>query len=121
MRYLNVEERRQLLGPYHAPQGYYEYIKILPFLETVKSNVQTLVAGQWTEILIVYEVGASGLADGTWIKGIFKFYSVSILDHHINRIGSSSRHQTLPKTTMSAQNTSLTPCYPAKNQPPYNL
>lgn len=77
MRYLNVEERHEVVGPYHAPGGYYEYTKTLPFLGTVKSEAKRLVAGQWTEIIIVYEVGASGLADGAWIKGTFKFYSVS--------------------------------------------
>lgn len=77
MRYLNAEERHQLAGPYHAPQGFYEYIKTLPFLGAVKSDVKTLRAGEWTEIVIVYEVGAAGLADGAWIKGTFKFYSVS--------------------------------------------
>ena len=77
MRYLIAEERQQV-GPYYTPQGYYEYTKTLPFLGTVKSDVKRLVAGEWTEITIVYEVGASGLADGAWIKGTFKFYSVGI-------------------------------------------
>lgn len=76
MRYLD-NKAREIAGPYHFPEGYYEYTKNLPFLGTVKSNVETLLAGQWTEIAIVYEVGASGLADGAWIKGTFKFYSVS--------------------------------------------
>lgn len=80
MRYLNAEERQQT-GPYNAPKGYYEYTKTLPFLGTVKSDVRTLVAGEWTEITMVYEVGASGLADGAWIKGTFKFYSVGISMH----------------------------------------
>ncbi|KKY27141.1 hypothetical protein UCDDS831_g00886 [Diplodia seriata] len=29
----------------------------------------------WTELVVEYTVGASGLADGAWIKGTFKFYS----------------------------------------------
>lgn len=66
MRYLNPGAP---LGLYHAPQAYYGYTKALPFQGTVKSNVQTLVVGKWTGIVIVYEVGASGLADGAWIKG----------------------------------------------------
>lgn len=78
MRYLSAEKRHQIVGSYYAPEGYYEYTKTLPFLGTVTSDVRTLVAGEWTEINIVYEVGASGLADGAWIKGTFKFYSVSI-------------------------------------------
>lgn len=65
-----------MAGEYFAPEGLYEYTKSLPFLGTVKSNVQTLTAGEWTEITLTYEVGASGLADGAWIKGTFKFYSV---------------------------------------------
>lgn len=77
MRYLDTKSR-EIAGPYRAPEGYYEYTKSLPFLGTVKSDVQTLIAGQWTEITIVYEIGASGLADGAWIKGTFKFYSVSV-------------------------------------------
>lgn len=39
------------------------------------------MAGEWTEITIVYEVGASGLADGAWIKRTFKFYSVGVSAH----------------------------------------
>ncbi|KAH8647960.1 hypothetical protein BX600DRAFT_555357 [Xylariales sp. PMI_506] len=75
MKYLTAEERKEVVGEYFAPEGLYEYTKSLPFLGTVQSNVQTLVAGQWTEIVLTYEVGASGLADGAWIKGTFKFYS----------------------------------------------
>ena len=43
MRYLNPGAP---LGLYHAPQAYYGYTKALPFLGTVKSNVQTLVVGK---------------------------------------------------------------------------
>lgn len=32
-------------------------------------------AGSWQEILIEYEVGSSGIADGAWFKLTFKFYS----------------------------------------------
>jgi hypothetical protein len=77
MKFLTADERRDVSGQYFAPEGLYEYTKSLPFLGTVTSNVDSLVAGQWTEIILVYEVGASGLADGAWIKGTFKFYSVS--------------------------------------------
>lgn len=60
------------------PRAFTSITKTLPFLGTVKSDAKTLVAGEWTEITIVYEIGASGLADGAWIKGTFKFYSVGI-------------------------------------------
>jgi hypothetical protein len=76
MKYLSVDERQQLVGDYFAPQGLYEYTKSLPFLGRVKSDISTLVAGEWTELNLDYEVGASGLADGAWIKATFKFYSV---------------------------------------------
>jgi hypothetical protein len=73
---LTAHERERIIGPYTAPIGLYEYTKSLPFLGTVTTDVASLVAGQWTEIVVVYTVGASGLADGAWIKGTFKFYSV---------------------------------------------
>ncbi|KAH8430518.1 uncharacterized protein LDX57_008180 [Aspergillus melleus] len=75
MKYLTTDERQQLAGDYFAPSGLYEYTKSLPFLGRVKSNISTLIAGEWTELLLDYEVGASGLADGAWIKATFKFYS----------------------------------------------
>ena len=78
MKTLSDDELRQIVGPYTAPTGLYQYTKSLPFLGTVTSDVSSLVAGQWTEITITYTVGGSGLADGAWIKGTFKFYSVSI-------------------------------------------
>ena len=76
MKYLTADDRKQLVGEYFSPEGLYEYIKSLPFLGRVTSNVSTLVAGEWTEILLNYEIGGSGLADGAWIKATFKFYSV---------------------------------------------
>ena len=77
MKFLAAAERKEVVGDYFAPEGYYEYTKSLPFLGRVHCDVKTLVAGQWTEILMRFEVGASGLADGSWIKGTFKFYSVA--------------------------------------------
>ncbi|KAL4958887.1 uncharacterized protein BDV14DRAFT_207298 [Aspergillus stella-maris] len=74
MKYLTAAERNELAGDYFAPEGLYEYTKSLPFLGRVTSNVSTLVAGLWAEILLDYEVGASGLADGAWIEGTFKSY-----------------------------------------------
>ncbi|KAL4781730.1 hypothetical protein BJX76DRAFT_313791 [Aspergillus varians] len=75
MKYLTAGERHELAGDYFAPEGLYEYTKSLPFVGRVKSDVISVVAGQWSEIILDYEVGASGLADGAWIKATFKFYS----------------------------------------------
>ncbi|KAL4912086.1 hypothetical protein BDW62DRAFT_216613 [Aspergillus aurantiobrunneus] len=75
MKYLTASERHELASAHFAPEGLYEYTKSLPFVGRVESDVTSVVAGQWTEIILDYEVGASGLADGAWIKGTFKFYS----------------------------------------------
>ena len=68
-------EIREKLGDYHAPIGLYDMTRNMPFLGSVSCNVDKLVAGEWTEIVLDYEVGASGIADGAWIKATFKFYS----------------------------------------------
>ena len=47
----------------------------MPFLGRVTCNTGILTAGEWTEIVLDYEVGASGMADGAWFKATFKFYS----------------------------------------------
>ncbi|KAK8220200.1 hypothetical protein IWZ01DRAFT_554725 [Phyllosticta capitalensis] len=75
MKELSAKQLASLAGPYESPEGYYRYIKSIPFLGELKTNVESLTAGQWTEIVIEYTVGGSGLADGAWIKGTFKFYS----------------------------------------------
>ncbi|MCE4553386.1 DUF3604 domain-containing protein [Pelomonas cellulosilytica] len=62
-------------GDYIAPRGLYEQNKGKPFLGRLSCDRQQLVAGEWTELTLVYEVGASGLADGAWLKLAFKFYS----------------------------------------------
>lgn len=62
-------------GHYIAPTGLYARNKARPFLGSITCDRRTLVAGQWDEITFVYEVGASGLADGAWLKLAFKFYS----------------------------------------------
>lgn len=62
-------------GDYVAPIGLYEQNKARPFLGSVRCDTRELVAGEWTELAIVYEVGGVGLADGAWIKLAFKFYS----------------------------------------------
>ena len=63
------------LGEFRAPRGLYEKTKQMPFLGRVNCNIDRLVAGEWTEIVLDYELGASGMADGAWFKCTFKFYS----------------------------------------------
>jgi len=75
MKTLSNQELQALTGQYFAPKGLYQYIKRLPFLGTLNCDTTALTAGQWTEIITEYTVGGSGLADGAWIKGTFKFYS----------------------------------------------
>ncbi|MES2011126.1 hypothetical protein [Cupriavidus basilensis] len=71
-RYAALRER---LGRHHAPAGLYEQNKALPFAGRVSCSVSRLEAGEWAEIILDYEVGASGVADGAWLKATFKFYS----------------------------------------------
>lgn len=75
MKTLSEEELSSLAGEYFAPIGLYQYTKSLPFLGTLDCNTTAITAGQWTELIVEYTVGSSGLADGAWIKGTFKFYS----------------------------------------------
>ena len=89
MKALTENELHELTGDYWSPKGAYQFVKSLPFLGTLDCNIVSLIAGQWTEVIIEYTVGGSGLADGAWIKGTFKFYSVStnarkILGRHLN-------------------------------------
>ncbi|MGZ2487676.1 hypothetical protein ACVITL_006261 [Rhizobium pisi] len=58
-----------------APSGLSDHIKSLPFLGRLSCDRKTLTAGEWTELSLVYEIGAVGLADGAWLKLAFKFYS----------------------------------------------
>ena len=51
------------------------YLTTLPFLGRVTLSRTEVVAGEWLELLATYEVGAAGLADGAWLKLVFKFYS----------------------------------------------
>lgn len=69
-----------LAGHYFAPRGLHQYTKSLPFLGSLHCNIESLVAGQWTELVVTYTVGGNGLADGAWLKGIFKFYSLGGLN-----------------------------------------
>lgn len=66
---------RERLGPHTAPAGLYERHKRLPFAGRVRCNVNRLEAGSWSEIVLDYVVGSSGIADGGWLKATFKFYS----------------------------------------------
>ncbi|MFD1123363.1 hypothetical protein ACFQ2T_12655 [Methylophilus flavus] len=62
-------------GHYIAPQGLYELNKRKPFLGSLTANRREVIAGEWAELVLTYEVGGSGLADGAWLKLAFKFYS----------------------------------------------
>jgi hypothetical protein len=75
MREMDRDERARVIGPYVAPEGYYEATRAMPFLGHVTCSAETVVAGSWQEIVLDYTVGGSGLADGAWIKATFKFYS----------------------------------------------
>jgi hypothetical protein len=72
---LGEAELRGRLGRYIAPDGLYELNKARPFAGKVACNLDRLVAGSWNEIVLDYEVGASGIADGACFKATFKFYS----------------------------------------------
>ncbi len=74
-RQLSEGELRERLGPYVAPSGVYDRNKLRPFAGRVTCNLDRLVAGSWNEIILDYEVGSSGVADGAWFKATFKFYS----------------------------------------------
>lgn len=75
MKKMSDAELKKRLGQYVGPQGLYAKTKDMPFLGQVSCHVEKLVAGSWQEIVLDYEVGASGIADGAWIKATFKFYS----------------------------------------------
>ena len=51
------------------------YLATLPFLGRATLSRTEVVAGEWLELVATYEVGAAGLADGAWLKLVFKFYS----------------------------------------------
>lgn len=75
MKKMDETELTEKLGDYVTPHGLYERTKSMPFLGKVTCNVDKLVAGSWDEIILDYEIGASGIADGAWMKVTFKFYS----------------------------------------------
>src|SRR5207249_10853473 len=82
---------KQKLGDFQAPKGLYESTKQMPFLGRVACNVDGLVAGEWNEIVLDYEVGGSGMADGAWFKATFKFYSDWALRSEERRVGKECR------------------------------
>lgn len=69
------KELGEKLGDYVAPAGLYDQNKSRPFVGTVTCNVERVIAGSWNEIVLDYEVGAAGVADGSSFKATFKFYS----------------------------------------------
>ena len=75
MKKIPETDIQKMLGDYHAPKGLYSITKDMPFLGKVSCNVESIVAGSWQEIVIDYELGASGMADGSWFKATFRFYS----------------------------------------------
>lgn len=75
MKKMTREALNLLLGPHTAPPGLYEITKDMPFVGRVTCNADRIEAGSWHEIMIDYEVGAAGMADGSWFKATMRFYS----------------------------------------------
>ncbi|MDP3511339.1 MAG: hypothetical protein Q8S20_01210 [Sulfuritalea sp.] len=75
MKKMTNAELKTKLGDYTAPPGLYQVTKDMPFLGKVSCNIESMEAGSWQEIVIDYELGASGMADGSWFKATFRFYS----------------------------------------------
>ncbi len=50
-------------------------VRALPFLGSVRCSRKEIVAGEVTELIVDYEVGASGIADSGWLKLCLKYYS----------------------------------------------
>lgn len=63
------------LGPHIGPKGLYRKAKEIPFEGRLTCHTTSLEAGSWHEIILDYEVGAGGIADGATFKLTFKFYS----------------------------------------------
>lgn len=72
---MSQSEMDEKQAEYVHPHGYLDYLETLPFLGRLTCSLTQMEAGSWQEILLDYEVGASGLADGAWLKVTFKFYS----------------------------------------------
>jgi hypothetical protein len=62
-------------SPFVQPLALVEYLRTLPFLGSLRASTRAIEAGSLEEIVLDYEVGASGIADGAWLKVTFKFYS----------------------------------------------
>ncbi len=76
MQKMTDAELKQKLGDsYFAPTGLYDKTKDMPFLGKVSCNIEEMDAGSWQEVIIDYELGQSGMADGSWFKATFRFYS----------------------------------------------
>ena len=69
------EGLQKYLGHYIAPVGLYSKTKSMEFLGRITCNVDEVVAGSWQEVVLDYEIGSSGVADGSSFKVTFKFYS----------------------------------------------
>ncbi|WP_455218225.1 hypothetical protein, partial [Kaarinaea lacus] len=63
MKKMSQKELQDKLGNYTAPKGLYEKTKDMGFLGHVSCHIEQLEAGSWQEIVLDYEVGASGIAD----------------------------------------------------------
>lgn len=59
----------------HAPSGLKDYTAALPFLGRSTLSHRDVNAGEWVELVLTYEVGTAGFADGGWLKVAFRFYS----------------------------------------------
>jgi hypothetical protein len=70
-----ARDLRARLGPHVAPAGLYERLKSAPFAGRLSCSASEVEAGAYVEILLDYEVGSSGVADGASFKITFKFYS----------------------------------------------
>ena len=57
------------------PEQLASYLRTLPFLGRASISQHKIRAGEWVELVVIYEVGAAGFADGGWLKLVFKFYS----------------------------------------------
>lgn len=58
-----------------TPSDVIKKMSQIPFAGTLITNKDSIEVGTWQEILLDYEVGSSGIADGATFKITFKFYS----------------------------------------------
>src|SRR5207245_5908121 len=50
-------------------------LSALPFLGELTCPTSTVIAGSTQELVFIYTVGRSGIADSGWLKLCFRFYS----------------------------------------------